>query len=149
LFGDVIVLEVLKHVVGGSRRDVEPKAWAQVVDQRVGDDLGLAGGQEGFPAGTGRKLLDLVRTQVVQEAGRIGAGRLDLAPVRNVKESGLPAGAFVLGRGIAEMRGHEPAGLFREYGSGLHRGRIQRRLFGHETTLLAGLALLFGPILEW
>jgi hypothetical protein len=118
------VIEVIEDILRMPRGQVEPERFAafggaKAVDQAVGDDTGLSGGEKRLAARAGRQPEHVVRGEVVQEAGRVRTADFHLAPVGDVKDHRLRARQAVLGVRITEMGGHEPTGILLEDRAGI------------------------------
>jgi hypothetical protein len=136
LFANEEMIEMTGDPGCQSRGYVQPERLlalvrGQAIDEDGGHDAGLGRGEERLAGAAGRELEDVVGREVVQEAGGVGSGQLDLAAMRDVEEGGTPYGLAVLACCVAELGGHLPAGVVYEDGPCLARHVVEWRALGH------------------
>ncbi len=136
LLADKKMIQVLEQLVGRGRRHVNPVAIPAAgrpgsEDIGVRDDLGLEGSKKGLAAAAGREVKDIVGAEIVQEAGRVRAGQLDLAVRGKIKDGGMLTSLQVLLGNVGIAAGHQPAVFVCEIGAHLGTSLKERTLVGH------------------
>src|SRR5262245_34092145 len=79
LLADEIMIEMIQYLLHLARFEIhQENIVSTMTDKKMGDHFGLGSAQESFTAHAERKILHIIRAQIVQEQQGFYAGQLDL-----------------------------------------------------------------------
>ena len=112
LLADEIMIEMVQYLLRLARFEIHQENIVLIMaDEKMGDYFGLGGAQECLTTHADRKILHIIRAQIVQEQQGFLAGQLDLSPIGKIEQGGMsPSGSVFFPR-IAIMTRNSHGGI--------------------------------------